>query len=379
MSALSNFRLLQIKPSSFLLFDIMALICVGIIMIYSSSAFYAERNFGSPYYFIIRQLLALAVGAVLLRIAIKLPYETYKKLTPILMVVTLAFMLIVLIPGIGRQVGNARRWIRFLGIGFQPSEILKLTLIIWVAGFLNRKKEVLGYFSRGLLPSFIVIGIFCFLLLLQPDFGTAVLICMTLLLMIFAAGVKTTHMVGSLVGLAGIGAFLIFSKAYRLRRVTGFLDPWADPLDSGFQLVQSFIAFGTGGLFGRNLGNSRQKLFFLPEGHTDFIFSILAEETGFMGVLLVMVLVLLLMIKGFEISLNCPDDFGRNLAFGITSLIFLQSVFHVGVVIGLLPTKGIPLPFISYGGSSLVLCMFMVGILINISNASSSSPHARKP
>jgi len=379
MSVLSNFRLLQIKPSSFLLFDIMALICIGIIMIYSSSAFYAERNFGSPYYFIIRQLVALAIGAVLLRIAIKLPYETYKRLTPVLMLVTLAFMLVVLIPGIGRQVGNARRWIRFFGIGFQPSEILKLTLIIWVAGFLNRKKEVLGYFSRGLLPSFIVTGIFCFLLLLQPDFGTAVLICMTLLLMVFAAGVKTTHMVGSLIGLAGIGVFLIFSKAYRLRRVTGFLDPWADPLDSGFQLVQSFIAFGTGGLFGRNLGNSRQKLFFLPEGHTDFIFSILAEETGFMGVLLVIVLIMLLMIKGFEISLNCPNDFGRNLAFGITSLIFLQSVFHVGVVIGLLPTKGIPLPFISYGGSSLVMCMFMVGVLINISNASSSPPHARKP
>jgi len=348
-------------------------------MIYSSSAFYAEKNFGSPYYFIIRQLLALGIGIVMLRIAIKLPYENYKKLTPLLMIVTLIFMLIVLIPGIGRQVGNARRWIRFFGIGFQPSEILKLTLIIWVAGFLNRKKELLGYFSRGLLPSFIVTGIFCFLLLLQPDFGTAILICITLLLMIFTAGGKTFHMVGSLAGITAIGSFLIFSKAYRLRRVTGFLDPWSDPLDSGFQLVQSFIAFGTGGIFGRNLGNSRQKLFFLPEGHTDFIFSILAEETGFVGTLIVLVLFSLLMLKGLEISLNCPEDFGRNLALGITSLIFLQAVFHIGVVIGLLPTKGIPLPFISYGGSSLVLCMFMVGILINISNTSHSvHPDVRK-
>ncbi|MFH2128971.1 MAG: putative lipid II flippase FtsW [bacterium] len=373
MPVLSNFRLLQLKPSLFLLFNILALISVGIVMIYSSSAFYAERHFGTPYYFIIRQLVALAVGIIPLRIAIKFPYENYKKLTPILMIITLVLMLIVLIPGIGRQVGSARRWIRFFGIGFQPSEILKLTLIIWVAGFLNRKKELLSYFSRGLLPSFIVTGIFCFLLLLQPDFGTAVLICITLLLMIFAAGVKTFHMAGSLAGIAAIGGFLVFSKAYRLRRVTGFLDPWADPLDSGFQLVQSFIAFGTGGIFGRNLGNSRQKLFFLPEGHTDFIFSILAEETGFIGVLLVMVLILLLMFKGFEISLNCPENFGRNLAFGITTLIFIQSVFHIGVVIGLLPTKGIPLPFISYGGSSLVMCMFMVGILINISNTSSAA------
>jgi cell division protein FtsW len=373
MPVLSNFRFLQIRPSLFLLINILALISIGIIMIYSSSAFYAEKNFGSPYYFIIRQLAALVVGIVMLRIAIKLPYENYKKLTPILMILTLLFMLIVLVPGIGRQVGGARRWIRFFGIGFQPSEILKLTLIIWVAGFLNRKKELLGYFSRGLLPSFLVTGIFCFLLLLQPDFGTAALICITLLLMIFAAGGKTFHMIGSLVGIATMGVFLVFSNVYRMRRVTGFLDPWADPLDSGFQLVQSFIAFGTGGIFGRNLGNSRQKLFFLPEGHTDFIFSILAEETGFIGILLVIILVSLLMLKGLEISLHCPDDFGRNLAFGITSLIFLQTVFHIGVVIGLLPTKGIPLPFISYGGSSLVLCMFMVGILINISNVSHSA------
>ncbi|NQU65404.1 MAG: putative lipid II flippase FtsW [SAR324 cluster bacterium] len=372
MPVLSKFRFLQIKPSLFLLFNILALISIGIVIIYSSSAFYAERDFGSPYFFIVRQLIALGIGTILLRIAIKFPYENYKKLTPILMIITLVLMLIVLIPGIGRQVGNARRWIRFFGIGFQPSEILKLTLIIWVAGFLDRKKELLGYFSRGMLPSFIVTGIFCFLLLLQPDFGTAVLICITLLLMIFAAGVKTFHMVGSLAGIVTIGSFLIFSKAYRMRRVTGFLDPWADPLDSGFQLVQSFIAFGTGGIFGRNLGNSRQKLFFLPEGHTDFIFAILAEETGFIGMLIVLVLVALLMLKGFEISQNCPDDFGRNLAFGITSLIFLQTIFHVGVVIGLLPTKGIPLPFISYGGTSLVMCMFMVGILINISNSSYS-------
>jgi cell division protein FtsW len=170
--------------------------------------------------------------------------------------------------------------------------------------------------------------------------------------------------------MVAIGVYLIVSEAYRLRRITGFLNPWSDPLDSGFQLIQSFIAFGTGGIFGRDFGNSRQKLFFLPEGHTDFIFSILAEETGFIGVIAVIILFVLLMLKGLEISLRCKDDFGRNLALGITTLIFLQSVFHIGVVIGLLPTKGIPLPFISYGGSSLVLCMYLVGVLINISKTS---------
>jgi cell division protein FtsW len=360
------FGLNQVRAPSILLIVMLALTGIGIVMIYSASAFYAERYFGSAYHFLNRQLLAFGIGLILLRIAVKLPYQVYRKLTPLLMIMTLLLMIVVLIPGIGKQVGNARRWIRFMGFGIQPSELLKLTLIIWVAGFLVRKKELLGYFSRGLLPSLLVISLFSFLLLLQPDFGTAVLIFMTLLMMIFAAGVKPFHMFGSLLGITAIGVFLIATKAYRLRRVTGFLDPWADPTDSGFQLIQSFIAFGTGGIFGRSLGNSRQKLFFLPEGHTDFIFSILAEEAGFIGVLVVLALLSILMLKGLEISLACKDDFGRNLAFGITILIFLQSLLHIGVVVGLLPTKGIPLPFISYGGSSLILCMFMVGILINI-------------
>ena len=209
-------------------------------------------------------------------------------------------------------------------------------------------------------------GVYFFLLLLQPDFGTAVLICMTLFMMIFAAGVKPIHMIGSVIGLTGIGTALVVTKAYRLRRITGFLDPWADPLDSGFQLIQSFIAFGTGGIFGKDLGNSQQKMFFLPEGHTDFIFSILAEETGFLGVAIVLVLLVLFMKVGFKISQNCRTEFGRNMSLGITVLIMLQSMLHIGVVIGLLPTKGIPLPFISYGGSSLILNMFLVGVLVNI-------------
>ncbi|MCP4667751.1 MAG: FtsW/RodA/SpoVE family cell cycle protein [Deltaproteobacteria bacterium] len=167
--------------------------------------------------------------------------------------------------------------------------------------------------------------------------------------------------------MAGIGAFLIATKSYRLRRITGFLDPWADPLDSGFQLIQSLIAFGTGGIFGRGLGNSKQKLFFLPESHSDFIFSIIAEETGFVGVAIVTGLFLVLAFKGIRIALECENDFGRNLAFGITIMIVLQSLFNIGVVVGLLPTKGIPLPFISYGGSSLVVNMLMIGVLVNIS------------
>ena len=338
-------------------------------MIYSTSAIYAQRIYGSPYHFLQRQILHCFIGFFFLRLGIKFPFTGYKKLIPVFMLVTFLLMIFVLIPGVGTEVGNARRWIRFLGVGIQPSELLKFTLIAWVAGFLDRRRDVLGYFFRGLFPTLIVMSVFFLLLMLQPDFGTAVLINLTLFIMIFAAGVKPFHMLGCLSGLGVIGGLLIVNKTYRMRRVTGFLDPYADPLDSGFQLIQSFIAFGTGGIFGKDLGNSQQKLFFLPEGHTDFIFSILAEETGFIGVMAVLILLLILLVKGVDVALECRNDFGRNLAFGITTLIILQSFLHIGVCIGILPTKGIPLPFISYGGSSLILNMFLIGVLVNIANS----------
>ncbi|MDH5560761.1 MAG: putative lipid II flippase FtsW [Deltaproteobacteria bacterium] len=360
------FRVFHFKTTVSLFIVSFSLIGIGLIMIYSSSAIYAAQNWGDQYYFLTRQLIHFVIGLICLRVAIKLPYDIYKKIIPLLMLVCFILLLIVLIPGIGKQVGNARRWIRILGFGFQPSELLKLTLIIWAASFLDRRKNVLGYFSRAFLPTLIVMSIYLFLLLLQPDFGTAVLIALCLFLMIFVAGVKPSHMILSFTGVSFIGLILVVSQPYRLRRILGFLNVWEDPYDKGYQLIQSFIAIARGGIFGQDLGNSQQKLFFLPEAHTDFIFAIIAEETGFIGVVIVISLLAFLMTKGFEIALNCKDDFGRNLAFGITSLLTLQSLLNVLVVTGLIPTKGIPLPFISYGGSSLIISMFMLGILINI-------------
>ncbi len=353
-------------PEAVILFCLIALIGVGLLMIYSSSAIYAEKIYGSPYHFLSRQVFNLGLGSALLFVAIRVPYQKYQPLYPILVLAAFVMMLAVLIPGIGTSVGNARRWIRIGGIGFQPSEFVKLALILWMASFLSRKKDEIRQFSRGLFPALLVMGFFFFLLILQPDFGTAVLISLTLFTMIFVAGLRPSHMLLSLSGLGALGVMLIFSKSYRLRRVTGFLDPWSDPLDTGFQLIQSFIAFGRGGIFGKDLGNSTQKLFFLPEAHTDFIFSILAEETGFLGVLFVVTLVVIFTFKGFQVGQECNNDFGRILAVGITTLISLQSILNMGVVVGLLPTKGIPLPFVSYGGTSLIFGMFMVGILINI-------------
>ncbi|MDX2469624.1 MAG: putative lipid II flippase FtsW [SAR324 cluster bacterium] len=353
-------------PGLIILIVLFALLGIGTIMIYSSSAIYALKNWGNTSHFLIKQIFNLAIGLVALRISLKVDYKVYQKLVPFLMVSTFVLLLLILIPGIGTEVGNARRWIRIFGFGFQPSELLKFTLITWLASFLGRKKELLGLFSQSLLPVLTVLGVFFFLLLLQPDFGTAVLISITLLAMIFVAGARLSHLFLSLSGIGGLAFLLIISKSYRMRRITGFLDPWADPLDTGFQLIQSFIAFSTGGVFGLGLGNSRQKLFFLPEAHTDFILAILAEEAGLIGVIVVLGLLVTLMVKGFEIAGHCQEDFGKSLAFGITMLISLQSFLNFGVVMGLLPTKGIPLPFISYGGSSLVINMFMVGVLVNI-------------
>ena len=359
----------RVKPESILLILVTILVSIGIIMIYSSSAIYAEKYWNSHSRFILRHLVFLGFGLVLFRIAIRFSYEGYKKSIPLFLVVTFVLLILVLIPGIGKEVSGARRWIRFFGVGFQPSELLKLSMLFWISGYLDRRKVQLSNFSRGLLPTFIVFGIYIFLLLLQPDFGTSVLLSLLLLLMTFVAGVKPLHIIGSILGLASVSFLLIISQAYRLRRISAFLDPWADPFDSGFQLVQSFIAYGSGGLLGRGLGNSRQKLFFLPEAHTDFIFSIYAEETGFIGVSFMLFVLVLFLVTGLRISMSCRDDFGRNLSFGITTLVTLQSLMHIGVVTGLLPTKGIPLPFISYGGSSLLLNLFIVGILINIAKS----------
>jgi cell division protein FtsW len=263
-------------------------------------------------------------------------------------------------------VGGARRWLRIGPLNFQPTELLKLVLIVHVASYLDRKPGMVSQFVRGMLPNFTVMGVFLALVVLQPDFGTMVLIAMTLLLMIFVGGAKPGHILASLAGFGAIGAWLVASQSYRLRRVFAFLDPWGDRLDSGFQIVQSYLAFGNGGLFGVGLGDSRQKLFFLPDAHTDFIFSIVGEELGLVGVLGAMALFACFLWRGYRICFGVEDDFGRYLACGIALLFSLQILLNLSVVMGMMPTKGLPLPFVSYGGSSLLSNLFMTGILLNI-------------
>lgn len=363
---------------------ILLIVCIltgiGLVMIFSSSAMFADRYWNEWPRFLIRQIIYLTVATGALLIGVFYPYKNYKKHIGLLMVFTFCLMLIVVIPGIGTKVSGGRRWIRLAGVGFQPVELLKFTLILWVAGFLDRKKDVLARFSRGLLPSFIVMGIYLFLLMLQPDFGNTVLLSLTLLLMTFVAGVKPSHMMSSLTGIVIVGFFLVVNSPYRMRRITAFLDPWADPLDKGYQLIRSFISYGTGGWFGKGIGSTLQKTtsLMLPQAHTDFIFSVIAEETGLFGVTIVLGLFCAFMFKGYQIARDCNDDFGQNLAFGITTMIILQALIHICVVTGLLPTKGIGLPFISYGGSSLLMTFFMTGVLVNISKSRASTPKSDK-
>lgn len=363
--------LMKSQYDPWLSFSIIALTLFGTVMIYSTSAVYAGLRFGDNFHFLTAHLLHLCIGGGSLIFGLRLNYLKWEKRIPLMMVCTLLLLVLVLIPGIGYEVNGARRWIRFQGIGIQPVEFLKIILIFYVASYLGRKQEILSSFFKGISPNFIVISIYLLLVLLQPDFGTVVLISLTVLLMIYAGGGKSIHIFGSLVAISLIAMMLILSQAYRLRRLLAFLNPWDDPLDSGFQIIQSFIALGTGGWFGKGLSQSLQKLFFLPEAHTDFIFAIIGEELGFLRVALLILVFVLFIWRGYRIAWQAQHYLGRHLAFGITTSISLQTLLNLFVVTGLLPTKGLPLPFISSGGTSLLITLFMSGLLLNISQESS--------
>jgi len=343
------------------------LLCLlGVVMIYSASTSLSDRFYGSSLIFLRNHLLNLLVGLAAMYLAMRVPYSVWKSWVPVFLVFCLALLILVVIPGIGHQVGGARRWLRLGSFSLQPTELLKLAMIFNVAYFLDRKGDLVHEFRRGLVPNIVVMGVFLSLVMLQPDFGTSVLIALTVTLMIFVGGAKPGHILFGLAGFGMIGALLIVSQSYRMKRMLAFLDPWQDRLDTGFQIIQSYLAFGSGGWFGVGLGDSRQKMFFLPEAHTDFVVSILGEELGVMGVVFLVGLLAVFLWRGFAICLQSADDFGRYLAFGITASLGLQMVLNLAVVMGMMPTKGLPLPFISYGGSALLVSLTMTGILLSV-------------
>ncbi len=350
-----------------LLLTTLLLAAIGITMVYSSSAIFARERFGDSYFFLKRQIFSLIIGFGALFAGRSIPLKVYKHFAYPILIVGILLMLLVQIPGLGLTAGGATRWINIGGFHFQPSEFAKLALIFFMAYMLTKKEDQIKHFGFGFLPPMMISLVVIFLVLLGKDLGNAVLIAGTVIAMMFVAGARLSHLFALF--LLALPAFykLIASVSYRRQRILAFLDPWEHSRDAGFQIIQSYLAFSAGGLFGAGLGQGRQKLFYLPEAHTDFIFSVLGEELGLWGVLLVLILFGLWVTRGLTIALKSNDNYSRYLALGITLMIGWLAVLNMGVVMGLLPTKGIPLPFVSYGGTSLVVNLFAVGVLLHIS------------
>lgn len=342
------------------------LICIGIVMIYSASSIYAWERYKDSFFFLKRHLSFLAIGAVLGFLVMRVDYRKFRCFARPLVLLSLLLLLLVLIPGIGREVSGARRWFRFKFISFQPSELANMAVIIYIADFIARRGDTIKTFLKGFFPPMCVLGITALLILMQPDLGTTLAICVLVFIMLFIAGIRVSYLLSVVLASIPMLYILIFSVPYRKTRIMAFLNPWLDPKGSGFQIIQSQIALGSGGAFGIGLGHSRQKLFYLPAAHTDFIFSIIGEELGLIGTISVIILFIIFIQQGLKIIKNANDKFGYFLSLGLILLISLKVVINIGVSCGIFPTKGLPLPFISYGGSSFIFDIISVGILMNI-------------
>ncbi len=352
-----------------LLFPVLFLVGIGIVMVYSASSAIAMKKFGSDYYFLKKQAVFAVIGICALVACRHIPYTVYRPLAYPLLALSILLLAAVLFSPFGVTAGGSSRWLRLGPIRFQPSEFARLALIVYLAYSMERKADRIGEFSIGFLPHVVVLGVLSALVLKQPDFGSAAILAFLTWLMMFVGGVKLTYLLSSCVLGVVAGAYVITHAGYRARRLMSFLDPWQYSSDAGYQIVHSLMAFGSGGWWGAGIGNGVQKLFYLPEPHTDFIFSVIGEELGVAGVLLIILLYLLIVWKGIRIARHAPDLFGCFLAVGLTAALALQICINMGVTLGLLPTKGLTLPFLSYGGTSLVLNMATVGILMNIAAA----------
>ncbi len=348
-----------------LLISVIILSLFGLLMIYSSSNIWANYRFNNPYKYLVNQSIFLLIGYFLICFVIKIPYQLYKKYSNKILFICLILLILVLIPGIGTIRNGSRSWFGIGPFGIQPSEFTKLGLIIFTSKYLanNKIKDI----KTSVLPILIVVILIFGLIMLQPDFGTGVIIVISIIFLLFVSGVNMNFFIKmGILGLIGIVVLVIIAP-YRMARITSFLNPWSDPLGSGFQIIQSLYAIGPGGLLGMGLGNSIQKHFYLPEPQTDFIFSIISEELGFAGVIIVASLFITIIYRGLKISINQEDKFSKYLAFGITFSIAFQTILNLMVVVGLIPVTGVTLPFLSYGGSSLLISMIEIGILLNIS------------
>jgi cell division protein FtsW len=353
----------------FLIYIVLALLVIGWIMVYSSSGVVAKMTYNDSFKFLKKQLLFSLIGLIGMVGAMKIDYRRWNVWTYPILAVSILLLIVVLIPGIGLslQVGVARRWLMTPLFTFQPSELAKIALVFFIAYSLTKKGERIKEFAYGFLPIIIVAGVMVILVILEPDMGTAVFMGLLTMVLLFIGGARFSYLF-ALPLIAAPGFYVFITRfPYAYKRLLAYLHPWEDMQGMGFQIIQSFVALGSGGPWGVGLGDGKQKLFFLPAAHTDFILAILGEEAGFVGIAVTILLFALLIWRGMRVALKTEDTFGAHLAIGITAMIALQVIINMGVVLGLLPTKGLTLPFISYGGTSLVANLVGVGILLNIS------------
>ena len=352
------------KPDYILISTTFILVFIGMLMIFSASFDVLHLR---------RQFISFLLGFMFFVVGGLVDYRFYKKLIIPLMFFSLILLIFTYIPGLAYKAGGATRWLNFAGFIFQPSELIKMILIIFTAIAIENKQNLMKSFTRGVLPIMMVVGVFLILIMAQPDLGTTLLLSSVIISMLFIAGIRFWHLgVMVLVGLRSV-FWVVENSTYQKNRILAFLDPWKDSLGIGFNTIQSLLAVGSGGICGLGLGNSNQKFSYLPQPFTDYIYAIICEETGFLGAILVIVLFFIFAIRGFRTARLAPDRYGTMLAFGITSWIVLEAMLNMGVVLGLVPPTGIPLVFISLGGSSLLVSLFAVGVLVNISRHSNYS------
>lgn len=357
----------QTRVDLTLLFAVLFLMGLGVVAVYSSSwAVAAEAN-GDALFYLKRHALYAALGVLALLAGAAIDPVRYASLAYPILLACLVLLFVVLIPGVGAQAGIARRWIALGPLTIQAGEPIKFALVVYLAMSIAKKGKAMRRFSVGILPHLIIPGTALVLLLAEPDFGTALMLATLTLLMLFVGGARIGYLVGGIAALVLIALYLVASSPYRMRRMVAYLDPWAHRYDLGYQITESMMTLGSGGLFGLGIGEGKQKLFYLPAAHTDFILAVIGEELGFAGVIAVILAFGLLLWRGMRAAVRLPDAFRSYLAFGITALLVTQAVFNMAVVLGLVPTKGLTLPFLSYGGSSLVTSAFLVGVLLRLS------------
>jgi cell division protein FtsW len=344
-----------------------AFLVFGLFMVYSTTSILSFERYGSDTYFVSRHIIHLSIGLCVAFLFTRIKLSWLQQHAYVIFGLSFLLLLLTFIPGVGTTLGGAKRWLMIGGVSIQPSEFFKVAFLLFLATSICKKieRQTLQFFSIGIIPHVFITALLCIILVKQPDFGNAVVYLTLMVFLLYIAGAKFSHLLIMVLAIAPIAVYEVTRSPYRLKRVLTFLNPWADPMNQGFQIIQSLFSFSSGEIFGKGLGNSQGKLFFVPESHSDFVFAIMGEELGFIGIFVILFLWCSFLARGFKIARECKDTFSYLVASGSVFLLTLQSLIHMMVNLSLLPAKGMNMPFISTGGSNLILCLILTGLLLN--------------